>query len=61
MTRGFLLSNLIQSGQEEGLKWRFNLDAIACNMHTLKDFPMLDTSFNGPVIFIGGERSDYIK
>ncbi len=60
--RDFLLSNLLQSPDNKGMMWRFNLDVIADNMHILKDFPDIrDASFNGHTLFLGGGRSNYIK
>ncbi len=50
--------NLIERGE---LSWRFNLDAIANNICTLRGFPEQEAScFDGPSIFIGGEHSNYI-
>lgn len=57
--RSFLLQNLVL---EQGtFHWRINLDAIGSCMGELIGFPDLgDARYNGPTLFIGGTRSDYI-
>lgn len=60
--KDFLLTNLVRDASTEPLAWRFNLNTIADNMHTLKDFPLTtNPPFKGRTLFIGGERSDYIR
>ena len=59
MVREFLAANLIQS--RLGYKWRLNLDAIINNYHHLSRFPdFVDQQYEGPALFIGGEKSPYI-
>lgn len=57
--RSFLLQNLVL---EQGtFHWRINLDAIGSCMDSLIGFPDLgDARYNGPTLFVGGGRSDYI-
>lgn len=57
--RSFLLQNLVM---EQGrFHWRINLDAIAGCMDALIGFPDLgDRRYDGPTLFIGGTKSDYI-
>lgn len=59
-TRRFLLSNLVRR-DEGGFRWQLNLDAIAANRATLLAFPRFETDrYDGPTLFLAGERSDYI-
>ncbi len=59
--RGFLLHNLVF--EDEGPRWRLNLEAIASNMVSLTDFPIPPTEggFSGPSMFIVGAKSDYVR
>ena len=59
--RGFLLHNLIF--EEQGPRWRLNLDAIADNMAALTDFPIpvAEEIFTGPSMFVVGAKSDYVQ
>jgi pimeloyl-ACP methyl ester carboxylesterase len=58
-TRKFLLQNLVMV--KHRLKWRINLDAIGHAMSTLTDFPdEARHEYEGRVLFISGEKSDYI-
>lgn len=55
----FLMTNLTrQNGQ---FKWRIGLEQIAAGMPELLTYPELKSVFKGPVQFIGGENSDYLK
>lgn len=56
--RQFLLKNLVRDGDAWG--WKMNLDAIAENYDQLRDAPAQDR-FDGPVLFVRGEKSGYIK
>jgi esterase len=58
-TRSFLLKNLEKN--DDGWQWRMNLDGLSRNYQSLiignsTEFP----PFNRPVLFIKGEKSDYI-
>jgi esterase len=59
--RGFLLQNLIFEGG--AARWRINLEAIEREMSVLVGFPPLSpgTVYDGPALFIGGGRSDYLR
>lgn len=57
--RQFLAANLIQVDGK--LKWRVNLDAIINNYQELASFPKFDTKYEGPTLFVGGEKSQYIS
>ena len=55
----FLMTNLTrQNGQ---FQWRIGLEQIAVGMPELLNYPELEMVFKGPVQFIGGENSDYLK
>jgi esterase len=56
--RAFLLHNLAPEG--EGFRWQPNLPAIAESMPAISDFPTIETTYDRPTLFIGGERSSYI-
>ncbi|MBP2229357.1 pimeloyl-ACP methyl ester carboxylesterase [Azospirillum agricola] len=57
--RSFLMQNLVL---EEGkFAWRINLDAIGNAMGDLIGYPDLgDARYDGPTLFVGGTKSDYI-
>ena len=55
----FLMTNLNrQNGQ---FQWRIGLEQIAAGMPDLLNYPELKSVFKGPVQFIGGENSTYLK
>jgi len=55
----FLMTNLNrQNGQ---FQWRIGLEQIAAGMPDLLNYPELKSVFKGPVQFIGGENSAYLK
>ncbi len=56
--RQFLLKNLLRDG--DTWAWKMNLQGIADNYDNLRDAPTGDV-FNGPILFIRGEKSGYIK
>ena len=57
--RGFLLQNL-RSGPD-GFRWQANLDLLRRDLVTIGGFPEVTESFDGPVLWIAGERSDYVR
>jgi len=59
--RQFLLQNLMQDGN--GFRWRINLGVIKTSINTIANFPEADpgTIYEGPVLFLRGENSDYIS
>jgi esterase len=56
--RAFLLKNLKRV--DSGYEWKCDLLEIARNYLKIAGFPVQDGSFNGEVLFIKGEDSDYI-
>lgn len=57
--RGFLLQNLRQHDGEFG--WQANLDVLRRDLKTIGAFPEFDTVFDHPVLWIAGDRSDYVR
>lgn len=57
--RSFLLQNLRFA--ENHCRWRIDLEAIAANRDTIKGFPQLNSYYTGPVVFIRGEKSRYVR
>jgi pimeloyl-ACP methyl ester carboxylesterase len=57
-TRQFLLTNL-RSGKD-GFAWQANLALLREQLGTIAGFPDVQASFDHPVLWIAGERSDYI-
>ncbi|MGJ9412313.1 alpha/beta fold hydrolase [Aeromicrobium sp. CF4.19] len=56
--RGFLLQNLRQS--TEGYAWQANLDVLRRDLATIGGWPEIDVHFDHPVLWMAGERSDYV-
>lgn len=59
--RAFLLQNLVR--KDGGFRWQLNLDALAMHMDDLTGWPddLPGRRFEGPILFIAGERSDYLR
>jgi len=59
--RGFLLQNLV--ARDGGFEWRLNLAVLAAEMDRIMGFPadLLDHSYGGPALFLGGALSPYIE
>lgn len=59
--RSFLVQNLTSG--PSGLEWRINLQALDGGMAYIQAFPihLLEMQFDGPTLFLGGKRSDYIR
>lgn len=57
-TRAFLLQSLSFS-KEQGA-WSLNLPVLKAAMDTVTGFPQIDARFEGPTLFLGGDRSQYI-
>ena len=55
--RAFLLQNL-RVGPEPG--WTIGLDAIARNLPAIEGWPDLTGSYDGPALFLHGQKSDYV-
>jgi len=58
--RDFLLANL-KKDEEGNLSWRINLDAIIDGYDELQAGLSAQQSFEGDVLFIKGQKSDYIQ
>ena len=58
--RQFLLQNLVFDAT--GTRWRIDLEAIAEALPELTDFPPTapDAAYDGPTLFLRGERSEYL-
>ncbi|ADX68000.1 MULTISPECIES: alpha/beta fold hydrolase [Weeksella] len=56
--RQFLLKNVYHNGN--GYAFRFNLPALYREYNNLVGKDLSDGEFNGPTLFLGGEKSDYI-
>ena len=56
-----LQSFFTQSLDLAGKRWQMNLDALAAGMGPLIGFPDIEASFEGPVLFLSGALSDYVK
>ncbi|MET0107800.1 MAG: alpha/beta fold hydrolase [Candidatus Thiodiazotropha sp.] len=58
--RQYLLQNLVK--QHQGWSWRFNLDVLRKSISHLTGFPEPGRRiFAGEVLFIHGEKSDYVR
>jgi pimeloyl-ACP methyl ester carboxylesterase len=58
--RGFLLQNLRRG--DHGFEWEPNLRLLREHLSAVMGFPdLVGHRFTGPVLWIGGERSDYIS
>lgn len=58
-TRGFLLQNLRADG--DTFAWQANLDVLRRDLDVIGDFPRFDTTFDRPVLWVAGEKSDYVQ
>lgn len=62
--RGFLMQNLKRDdskGESGGFAWEPNLELLRAELSTVMSFPEEPgTPFTGPVLWIGGEKSDYV-
>jgi len=57
--RSFLLQNL-RAG-DNGYAWQANLDLLRRDLPTIGAFPRMDAVFDHPVLWVAGDRSDYIQ
>ncbi|GLR17770.1 alpha/beta fold hydrolase [Portibacter lacus] len=57
--RQFLLKN-ISRRKEGGYKWKMNLSSISENYNTIIEESKTNLEYDGPTLFIKGERSNYI-
>lgn len=60
--RDFLITNLAKS-ETGDFRWRINLDTLErCFEEGVANFPdVAGRTFDGPTLFIGGSRSDYLR
>ncbi len=57
--RGFLLQNLRQG--DDGYGWQANLDLLRRDLPAIGGWPDVEAVFDHPVLWIAGERSDYVR
>ncbi|XP_077597375.1 sn-1-specific diacylglycerol lipase ABHD11-like [Stigmatopora nigra] len=57
--RQFLLTNLVE--RNGSYAWRVNLDAVSTHLDDLMSFPSVDSTYQGPTLFLGGAKSPYIS
>lgn len=60
LVRQFLLTNLLRNAEGE-FYWRVNLPTLQSNYARLRDAPSAVGPFDGPVLFVKGALSNYIK
>lgn len=60
--RDFLITNLAKS-ETGDFRWRINLDTLErCFEEGVANFPdVAGRTYDGPTLFIGGSRSDYLR
>lgn len=60
--RGFLLQNLrsIPPSEGGGFRWMANLALLRRDLPVIGGFPEIDGTFDRPVLWLAGERSDYV-
>lgn len=60
--RDFLITNLSKT-KEGGFRWRINLETLEqCFEEGVVNFPdVTGLKFDGPTLFIGGSKSDYLR
>lgn len=56
--RQFLLKNVFRT--DDGYAFRFNLDALDKSYHAMVGEELMTGEFDGPTLFLGGEKSNYI-
>lgn len=57
--RGFLLQSLRRDG--DGWRWLPNLEVLRRDLGVLRGFPETDAVYEGPVLWIGGADSGYVR
>lgn len=57
--RGFLLQNLRRDG--DGWRWQANLELLRRELPAIGGFPEQEGTFDGPVLWVAGEKSPYIE
>jgi esterase len=62
LVRQFLLSNLVRdSGAGGQFQWRINLPVLRECYDALRAAPQSEGSYPGPVLFLRGDRSNYVQ
>lgn len=56
-----LQSFFTQSLDLKERRWKLNLDALAAEMPKILSFPALEGQYDGPVLFLSGGQSDYVR
>ncbi|XP_060533373.1 protein ABHD11-like [Cylas formicarius] len=57
----FILMNLVQKS-DTSYTWRFNAKTLLKDFKEISTFPVVhNITFEGPVLFVGGAKSDYIQ
>ena len=59
LLRSFLLANLIRDG--DGFAWKIDLAALKQSLPALHGFPELAARYDGPTLFLRGEKSGYVR
>lgn len=59
-TVSFLMKGLTRD-DENKFMWRFNVESLYNNYGAIAGFPVVSTSFDGEVLFIKGQLSNYIN
>lgn len=57
--RAFLLQNLHRTKQ--GFRWHPNLDLLARDLPHISGFPQVEGRYDGPVLWLSGEDSGYVR
>lgn len=57
--RQFLLKNLTRS--DNGYRWKANLKSIQENIQQMGLWTSISNQYNGPALFISGDKSGYVK
>lgn len=52
---------LLQSLDVKAKRWRLNLDVLAAQMTEITGWPDIEGEFSGPVLFLSGGQSDYVR
>ena len=58
---GAFLAQSVKLDAERGNSWGLNLSALDANMDAIIGFPPVTGQFEGPVFFLTGAQSDYVR
>ncbi len=59
--RQFLMKNLAYDKEQERYYWQMGLDAIVANYEHISGPVESERTYDGPTLFVRGEKSDYIQ